>query len=487
MEHLEAEDLSKPILHEGASRSRSRSPHQKLPHDPEEDEIASPATASAQDRGPRNCLMPAVAKKLARPEMVKPGDLMKLLLEDPPDPPANEPEPEEAPGTDRFRSRSPSEPPQPKKMPKKGRLALQKAKEAEMKEGVVLQLTPKAHAPKPPRELRSDLDTASRSQSSGSRDPPRCQLQADGDRLETWREYQASVRDFLQRFTVETERQALAMEVLARHSARVGPTAASKLEAAVMGAAAEAPADEAKIWNFLLTAQGKAGFNQAKAKAKAQYSRGRNPTIDNEVRWELRCGCFSENLGVEARDVPFSPAQPTPPAQPEDDPREKGELILLPICIIGFAHNDQSEHFVHGDGDCSILQLAVELIAGVTAMEDVPPFTVCRHANQWYCRSGNRRLAAFCLAAMFAPDRFHCVWVRWVKTDAIFLRGRGGPRARPKLSTHLNGEDCEGQWLVVRETGEAVAGFPGVLNAPPYGADLLSLLPHPTPRDEWEK
>jgi len=267
------------------------------------------------------------------------------------------------------------------------------------------------------------------------------------------------------------------MEVLARHSARLGPGAARGLEDAVRRVAEQASETEAEPWLFLQSQEGLSAFQAAKSASAAIYSRkGRTVDADKEARWQLGTGAFAELLGDEALEVPFRALPPPPPAKPEEGQREKGELILLPISTVRFAHNNQSEHFVHGDGDCSILQLAVELVTGLTPLEAVPAFTVCRHGNQWYCRSGNRRLAALSLAALFCPDRFHCVWVRRVATDATFLKGT---RGRPKLTTHLNGPECEGRWLVIKETGEAV-GSPGALNAlslVPYGADLLSLLP----------
>jgi len=281
-------------------------------------------------------------------------------------------------------------------------------------------------------------------------------------------------------------RRDLAMEVLARHCARMGPVAARGLEDAVRRAS-EPPALEAEAepWLCLQSEEGLSHFQAAKSASMAIYShKGRTMEADSEARRQLGTGAFAELLGDEALEVPFRALPPRPPVKPEDGQKEKAkdELILLPISAVRFAHNNQSEHFVHGDGDCCILQLAVELVAGLTPPEAVPLFTVCRHADQWYCRSGNRRLAALSLAALFAPERFHCVWVRWVATDSVFLHGKGG---RPKLTTHLNGADCEGRWLIIKETGEAV-GCSGALKAPPYGSDLLSLLPRAATTDDGQ-
>ena len=41
---------------------------------------------------------------------------------------------------------------------------------------------------------------------------------------------------------------------------------------------------------------------------------------------------------------------PPSPAKPQDG-GQKGELILVPISEVRFAHNNQSEHFAHADGD----------------------------------------------------------------------------------------------------------------------------------------
>merc|ERR1712107_502370 len=106
---------------------------------------------------------------------------------------------------------------------------------------------------------------------------------------------------------------------------------------------------------------------------------------------------------------------------------------------VRFAHDSQSEFFAHGVRR-SLLQLAVELVTGQTSSEDVPLFDVCKHEGFWYCRSGNRRLAAFRLAQRFLPSDFGRIQVRSVATDTIFLWG--GPNKRPKLTTGNNGADC---------------------------------------------
>jgi hypothetical protein len=207
--------------------------------------------------------------------------------------------------------------------------------------------------------------------------------------------------------------------------------------------------------------------------AKSVYAL-KDPDSDEKVRWQLG---IDNQLGEEALELRFGETPPPPPPRPEPAESGRGDMILLPISDVRFAHNDQGEHFVHCTKDCSVLQLAVELVVGITPLEAVPTFTVCWHAGHWYCRSGNRRLAAIALASLFAPHRFHAVWVRAVATDPIFLRGPSST-GRPKFTTNLNGIDCEGRWMLIKETGEAV-GHPSVFDVPPYGADLLALLPQP--------
>jgi hypothetical protein len=234
---------------------------------------------------------------------------------------------------------------------------------------------------------------------------------------------------------------------------------------------------EVERWDFLNTVPGRADFCAAKLAASSIYLR-KNPETDAEVRWQLGIIDCSSQLGQEALELPVGETPPPPPGRHRNDEGCKGQLRLLSISDVHFSHNDQSEHFKHCTKDCSILQLAVELIGGITPLEAVPIFTVCWHDGQWYCRSGNRRLAAIILASIFAPHRFHTVWVKVVATDSIFLHGGDKIASRPKLTTHLNGEACQGRWLLIKETGEVV-GHPNALDAPPYGSDLLALLPQP--------
>eukprot|EP00427_Karlodinium_veneficum_P002685 CAMPEP_0169169200 /NCGR_PEP_ID=MMETSP1015-20121227/61402_1 /TAXON_ID=342587 /ORGANISM="Karlodinium micrum, Strain CCMP2283" /LENGTH=613 /DNA_ID=CAMNT_0009242009 /DNA_START=43 /DNA_END=1882 /DNA_ORIENTATION=+ len=136
-------------------------------------------------------------------------------------------------------------------------------------------------------------------------------------------------------------------------------------------------------------------------------------------------------------------------------------MVNLPIPQIRFAHDAQREHFGHlAADDCnesrlSVLQLVVELLMGQTLPGQVPTFRVCRHEGQWYCHSGNRRLAAFQLAHHFAPERFRRLMVPIAVADDAFLHGK-----KQKLTTFRNGPDCLGRWMFICETGEPVGLTP---------------------------
>ena len=63
-----------------------------------------------------------------------------------------------------------------------------------------------------------------------------------------------------------------------------------------------------------------------------------------------------------------------------------------------FSHARQTESFgKRGGADASLLQLAIQLLAGRVAQEQVPPIDVVVHHvhNRMFCRTGNRSLAAF--------------------------------------------------------------------------------------------
>ena len=163
---------------------------------------------------------------------------------------------------------------------------------------------------------------------------------------------------------------------------------------------------------------------------------------------------------------------------------QSGAMVNLFIPDICFSHDSQREHFgvakAKGEDHCrGVLQLAVELLLGITLPGEVPAFCVCNHAGMWFCYSGNRRLAAFRLAHRFCPDRFTRLMLPAVAlgdgdsdTRRDFL---DGGRFQKKLTTGRNGPKCCGQWLLMIETGEAVGrSLPGCAE---YGCDLLELLP----------
>lgn len=272
-----------------------------------------------------------------------------------------------------------------------------------------------------------------------------------------------------------------AQGVLARHVARLGVGAGERLQDAVK-AAVEVNAAQGRpgCWEFLLSDEGLEAFHVERRRFEGLYDRhGRGPTGDREVRAAVAEGPTPPSWALELPPAPAT-LRPVPPGETDWTPAEPpGSELELPTHEVRFAHDDQSELFTHNHHDTqsssSVLQLVVELTAGLILPEEVPPFTVCRHQGRWYCRSGNRRLAALRLAQRLAPARFGFVRVKAVNVDKIFLQGAPGKRA--KLTTQRNGEDCEGRWLFIRETGEVVGSGHG--DPAEYGADLLALLPLP--------
>lgn len=160
------------------------------------------------------------------------------------------------------------------------------------------------------------------------------------------------------------------------------------------------------------------------------------------------------------------------------------QTVEMDIRHVRFAHNDNSELY-RLEGDTrpsnterpsaerrrSILQTSVELLSGLISTEVLPVFKVCKHEGRVYARTGNRRLAAFRLAAMIEPQRFQRIHVRPGPVDEAFLHHREGHS--PKLTTHLNGQGCCGRWMRIRETNEVVGRRPARNT---YGRDLLELL-----------
>jgi hypothetical protein len=241
---------------------------------------------------------------------------------------------------------------------------------------------------------------------------------------------------------------------------------------------AKANPNQENYWGFLFREDGLVAFDHEKRRyTEVLANAGWGQDGDEEVR-KLFVGVLPKPPAV-GTCVTRPPWHNVDDATVTYDPSVTVSMVQLPIDEIRFAHDSQSEHFKSDDETepdeqyQSVLQLVIELLLGVTSPEAVPAFSVCRHEGLWYCRSGNRRLAAFRLARRFAPKRFERISVELAPIDDAFLCGRGA--TRPTFTTHRNGHECNGQWLFIRETGEAIGRtWPG-LNE--YGADLLSLLP----------
>eukprot|EP00811_Abedinium_folium_P021959 NODE_3119_length_2089_cov_9.680428.p1 GENE.NODE_3119_length_2089_cov_9.680428~~NODE_3119_length_2089_cov_9.680428.p1 ORF type:complete len:575 (-),score=86.70 NODE_3119_length_2089_cov_9.680428:288-2012(-) len=255
------------------------------------------------------------------------------------------------------------------------------------------------------------------------------------------------------------------IQVLARHAARLG-SSASGFEMAVRRVLTRGPVNAALSlpdtlagWDFFTTPERQRVYLAEKKRFEEVYTRlGRTPKAEQEARQ------LCDGLGRKPMSMRASQDWSAPRAYPSG---LSSDVLELPIGDVRWAHDRQSERFGKGTQLFgSILQLAIELIGGLTDVGAVPLFDVCRHEKHWYCRSGHRRLAAFCIANRFAP-RLRTVKVRKVDLDETFTNGTFG--RTPKLTTHRNGEDCEGRWMVLRETGESVSAEEGYL----YGADLL--------------
>eukprot|EP00746_Dinoflagellata_sp_MGD_P019797 gnl/MRDRNA2_/MRDRNA2_146042_c0_seq1.p1 gnl/MRDRNA2_/MRDRNA2_146042_c0~~gnl/MRDRNA2_/MRDRNA2_146042_c0_seq1.p1 ORF type:complete len:613 (-),score=128.66 gnl/MRDRNA2_/MRDRNA2_146042_c0_seq1:42-1880(-) len=277
--------------------------------------------------------------------------------------------------------------------------------------------------------------------------------------------------------------QQYAMRVLARHTARLGNSFGAGLEAALsqlgkmylepeLASASLAPG--AGHFTFLCSSHGLWTYTEIKRQYMNIYEQyGRNSKGDGEVKRQVEeftgpDGIPELALVAEHLDVLEAELQ---------DLRETciGSLTSVPVRHIRFAHNDDTERFRHkGDKVMmrGILQLACELLTGQKSPEQVEIFDICKHRGNVYTRTGNRRLAAYRLAHQMLPEAFNMVQVRLMETDQAFLHGTAA--GKPKLTTYENGSDCEGRWMYIRETGEAVGhGFGAGL---PFGWDLLSLI-----------
>lgn len=264
--------------------------------------------------------------------------------------------------------------------------------------------------------------------------------------------------------------EGYAMLVLARHSARLGPSG-EQLEKAVKGCFWGVK-PSCGCWAFLFSEDKMAKYRQERQKFLEMHRTGAQKNdIDFEVLHTIWAE-FRDFKGLcDERPVPEDWKQRSQPLSPGG--------AKLPVHQIRFAHDSQSEFFVHGhQGHTkrSVLQLAVELLSGHTRPQDVESFDVCWHEGNWYSRSGNRRLAAMRLAQHFWREKFAELEVRIVPADRIFSEGAEGKR--PKLTTQLNGMDCEGRWLRISETGETVGHRAETIDwSNMFGADLLMLLP----------
>merc|ERR1719223_1263396 len=274
---------------------------------------------------------------------------------------------------------------------------------------------------------------------------------------------------------ISAENEDQAMKILARHSARLGPLG-TKLENAVReiisvagrSSVRDAVGNYTRRWDFLDRKDGLARYQNLRKCFTETYNKNRLCIdADREVLAQLHIGESSHSSSSYKTAVP-PPAKHAAP----------GQRLRLPVSDVRFAHNDQSERFgniraYNDTSNGSILQLTTELLAGRTDPANVPTFNVCWFEGHWYCRTGNRRLAAFRLAHLLAPKCFRDINVYVAPTDTVFFRG--APGKRPKLTTNLNGAHCLGRWLVIRETGEVVGH--GKPDHAQYGVDLLALLP----------
>lgn len=268
------------------------------------------------------------------------------------------------------------------------------------------------------------------------------------------------------------------MEVLARHVARCGAStgdAGAALEDSVFGAVKRRIDNGSAGQDYWLWTQQRSGV--------AKY---RELVVTYRKIYDPLRDCYTTNgmrdADAQVRKLLESHKEGHPQLSSLDavsaPHQQDAQYVSLPISAIGFAHDGQSEIFGRDrDGweSRGLLQLAVELWSGDVSPDSVEPFTVTRYSNQWYCRSGNRRLASLKLA-----ERARCgqsfgkplgpLRLRVQQVDAAFTGARGG---RAKLTTFTNG-----RLLEVRETGESVGNeaLPAETGQESFGADLLSLL-----------
>lgn len=287
--------------------------------------------------------------------------------------------------------------------------------------------------------------------------------------------------------------QKLRAEVLARHVARLGDLPGRELERAVMRAVKELSVSAADRESWDLRG---CEYEAMKTDFKVTYRQGRNPRVEAMVRAkmakstlplgvsggltaetnqsssdsEAECDCTACTGDLTAKRVGRQCSKKTFRA---------GKCTFMNVRTLRFSHNDDTELFrEEKDGyRFNVLQTAVELLSGQKGPNLVPNIRVCLHDGHWYCFTGNRRLAAFRLASLCAPDRFQEIPVILDKADDSFYKGR---QYKPKFTTAMNGRLCNGRWLPIRETGEVVGRHRTTRT---FGLDLLDLL-MPAGRDK---
>eukprot|EP00927_Polykrikos_kofoidii_P034252 TRINITY_DN29086_c0_g1_i2.p1 TRINITY_DN29086_c0_g1~~TRINITY_DN29086_c0_g1_i2.p1 ORF type:complete len:530 (+),score=100.15 TRINITY_DN29086_c0_g1_i2:148-1590(+) len=265
--------------------------------------------------------------------------------------------------------------------------------------------------------------------------------------------------------------------VLACHVGRVGDVHGPELKRVAVECFLQAANAEARKW---WRGDGEKSFNDFLVTSKKLYKKVSCPTAFREVCMHLASSSKLKGYAQEVLPDPFDAPEELSEKEPDWHPPALGPLlaeISIPLSLLRFAHNDDSEMFrQQGVVQRSILLTAIELISGITPAEKIPTFLVCHHEDRWYCRDGNRRLAAFRLAAMLRPDKFKQVRVRLVPTDDIFLKGRKRLGMRPKLTTARNGAACKGKWMRITQTGQ----FIGLRRRKgTFGLDLLDVVFRP--------
>lgn len=300
------------------------------------------------------------------------------------------------------------------------------------------------------------------------------------------------------------------IEITARHVARLGP---SLHRALVRTVGAEASG----AWAFLDGGPGHRCYNEAVRRLERAYQAlGRQPATERELRGEASMvrlpGQHVDTVQsqwcvvrpVARRDSPTDPLTdalqklgdnatgrvwlgglPDPTrtqvAMAEvigrvnpsievssawseaEGPLPPGTELRLPVEDIYFSQDSCSEQF-SGQTRRSILETVLLLWGGSVRVEDVPVCSVFWFQGRWHVRTGNRRLIAWRLLRIFAPARFSTVFVCVACPPTEFFVSR-------RMSTLRNDEQRQGEWTLVRETGEFVS-----LWEASFGSDILELV-----------